>query len=439
MFGEKQQPDVSPEQSNHGTIDMASLQNFGAGRAVCTTLEGQQPLLRSNMPELDSIRGLAIVAVLCYHGFFWQTDVSNFNTIERSFVFAMSAGRLGVNLFFVLSGFLITGLLIESRDRFDYYRRFYIRRALRILPAYYAILAILAVTQRDAGPFLLFSLIYLSNLTPLVGISISYGVLWSLAVEEHFYLLWPLIVRQLSLRRLALCAGWIVAITPFLRLLSFYAGDRSGFVSYVCNGYTWNASDGLACGALFAALIREFKPSRRQVFAISITSISVAALLWIISLPFGIGTRQRALGASLQVTPWNVVFAGLLGLFLLLGTSTWRFLVIPRILRFFGEISYGLYLVHVLIFEAYDHLIGRSLVTSGIHGHRFGALCVRFVCAASVAVIIAYVSRRWFENPFLRLKDRLSSGQEFLLPPPGSGGGLSTSNEEVKSSLGGAV
>jgi peptidoglycan/LPS O-acetylase OafA/YrhL len=365
-----------------------------------------QPLLRPKMPELDTIRGIAILAVLFYHGFFWQTDVPSFVGVERLFISLMWVGRLGVSLFFVLSGFLITGLLLDTRSRSDYYSRFYIRRALRILPAYYAILLVLAATRHSTSPFLLLSMVYLSNLTPLFGIAISYPVLWSLAVEEHFYLLWPAIVRHLTLRRLALLSSVVVVVTPMTRLASFYVGYKDGFISYVCNDYTWNASDGLACGALLAILIRVVDPSRVEALKFSAAAIGGAVLLWLVGMPFGILTRQRAFGAALQVTPWNIAFAGLLGIFLVVGTGSWRFLVVPRPLCFFGEISYGLYLIHILIFDTYDGLMGRYFPTLK-HGTGFGALWLRFFCAASVATLLAYASRRWFENPFLRLKDRL--------------------------------
>jgi peptidoglycan/LPS O-acetylase OafA/YrhL len=106
-----------------------------------------EPLLRRNMPELDTIRGLAILGVLLYHGLFWNVNLSNFPTPERIILKGMWAGRMGVDLFFVLSGFLITGILLDSRGIHDYYRRFYVRRALRILPAYLLILAILVVEK----------------------------------------------------------------------------------------------------------------------------------------------------------------------------------------------------------------------------------------------------------------------------------------------------
>src|ERR1700674_3297809 len=114
-----------------------------------------EPLLRPVMPELDSIRGIAILAVLLYHGFYWHTDLTAFPHFERLIITFFWTGRLGVNLFFVLSGFLITGLLLDARNRDDYYRRFYVRRALRILPAYLAIIVILAATHYATSTFIL--------------------------------------------------------------------------------------------------------------------------------------------------------------------------------------------------------------------------------------------------------------------------------------------
>ena len=102
-----------------------------------------EPLIRAHMPELDTIRGLAILGVLLYHGFYWVRDLSLYAPWQRHFFTLMAPGQFGVNLFFVLSGFLITGILLDSRNRPDYYQRFYFRRALRILPAYYLTLLLL--------------------------------------------------------------------------------------------------------------------------------------------------------------------------------------------------------------------------------------------------------------------------------------------------------
>ena len=171
------------------------------------------------MPELDTIRGLAILGVLLYHGFYWVRDLSLYTPWQRHFFTLMAPGQFGVNLFFVLSGFLITGILLDSRNRPDYYQRFYFRRALRILPAYYFTLLLLILFGLTSRGFLSMSLVYSSNMSPLFGIALSYPVLWSLAVEEHFYLIWPMAARRISTTKLLwlLCA--ILVLTPVSRFL----------------------------------------------------------------------------------------------------------------------------------------------------------------------------------------------------------------------------
>src|SRR6266851_6771663 len=132
-----------------------------------------EPLLRPIMPELDTIRGMAILGVLLYHGLYWGLDLSPFSRFERLALTGMWTGRLGVNLFFVLSGFLITGLLADSANDPRYYSRFYIRRALRILPAFVVTILILLAVNAAPLKFVLLSVLYLSNLTPLFGVAMA--------------------------------------------------------------------------------------------------------------------------------------------------------------------------------------------------------------------------------------------------------------------------
>src|ERR1051325_2130641 len=171
-------------------------------------------LVRPVMPELDSLRGVAILMVLFFHGFNLPTAMSHMSGLSRAFVYAATGGWAGVNLFFVLSGFLITGILLDSRWKPQYYRRFYIRRALRILPAFYLLLLLLVLLarigwldhRRIGWPFIALSFLYLANVTSFFGVPAQYAALWSLAVEEHFYLLWPTLVHRLSKRTIAWCA-----------------------------------------------------------------------------------------------------------------------------------------------------------------------------------------------------------------------------------------
>jgi peptidoglycan/LPS O-acetylase OafA/YrhL len=360
------------------------------------------------MPELDSIRGLAILGVLFYHGFFWDRDFAPFSGYQRLFLRLTSSGEFGVSLFFVLSGFLITGLLIDSRNRPDYYRRFYIRRALRILPAYYGILAILAAFGLVSRGFLLISLVYGSNLALLFGIRWSYGVLWSLSVEEHFYLVWPTVVRKVSNRALGTIAAAIVIVSPVLRLLCYRHWQSLPMTESGCTFYTWNMADGLASGALIAVLVRESHASRLFLKRICIAIAVLAAAVSAVGFPFGLATRMTATGAALQFTLANLCFALLLGCFLLIGTSSWKWIVTSRPLRFFGDISYGLYLIHLLGFWGFDALVAHEKFSFLASFGPFEYVWFRFLVGSSLAIAASYLSRWYFEEPFLRLKSRIT-------------------------------
>jgi len=366
-------------------------------------------IVRPNMPELDSVRGVAILSVLFFHGFGFTYSPEKFSGIARWFVTATLPGWAGVNLFFVLSGFLITGILLDTKGSSDYFRRFYTRRALRILPAYYALLIILFIVPHTpwfmgrhfTWRFALFSAFFMANLTPLFGIRVQYGVLWSLAVEEHFYLLWPFLVRVLSKTSIAVCAGLIVFGVPVLRALTFSLGYTAG------PGYTWLVADGLALGALLAVLIRIASQERRAAKYFSSICISASLVLLIAGRSFGVPHASTITGEALRPTALNLFFAGCLAIVLLIGTGPYRFLVRWRILGFFGRISYGLYLIHMLAFDFVDTMFAKYLPQFTLQAD-FVFVSIRFLLAAGLAVGIAFLSREYFEEWFLQFKHRHS-------------------------------
>ena len=369
----------------------------------------QEKLVRSFMPELDTLRGIAVLGVLFLHGFEWQYGGLHFAAPARLFLLLTQPGWIGVNLFFVLSGFLITGILLESRDRPDYYRRFYARRALRILPPYYLLLILLGLLHQASMGFLGLSFIYLANLTSFFGVAMDYGPLWSLAVEEHYYILWPTVVRKLKSRSLVVFSTAICAAVPISRAIAFRYNHRIGI-----DWYTWFVADGLATGSLLAVLLRS-SIRRRQVASLCAALMAGALALAAAGVPFGILSRQSLLGAAMQFTVINTFFAGFLLLFLLLGTSSWKFCVNRPVLQFFGYISYGLYLFHIIVFRIYDkcaHAYWPQLEPSAGH---FSLVLVRFAVAGGAAVALSYLSRKYYEERFLRLKNRIPSSP---LPAP---------------------
>jgi len=354
------------------------------------------------MPELDSLRGIAILLVVLLHGFYWSTGLQGLSGVARILVNATHFGWLGVNLFFVLSGFLITGILLESRGSQQYYRRFYVRRALRILPAFYGLLLLLAWWPRQNHAYLWLSFFYMSNLAPLFGIRITYPMLWSLAVEEHFYLAWPLAVRRLSNRALLICAISIFVAVPLLRAWYFSPELPAGF------GYfTWLVADGLSAGAVLALFVRRPDCSRKHIAWLSSGAICLSMLLVFGEAHYGVLTQRRLPGAIFILTAVHLFFLGVTRLTLLAGTSRWSFLVDRPLLRFFGEISYGLYLIHWLVFASFDAALKRYgpgfFATLG----RAEFILLRFLCAGGMATLLAFLSRRHFEEPFLRLKNRM--------------------------------
>jgi peptidoglycan/LPS O-acetylase OafA/YrhL len=367
-------------------------------------------LVRSVMPELDSVRGLAILGVVFLHAFYWPYSRLHFSRPAHIFIQLTQPGWLGVNLFFVLSGFLITGILIDSLDKRNYYKRFYVRRILRILPAYYAVLILLLVLGRSSLAYFGLSFIYLSNMTNLFGVPQSYGPLWSLAVEEHYYLFWPAVVRRLGRRGLAFSAVAICALVPLVRAISFSLG-----ITVNLSSYTWCVADGLAAGSLVAMLLRT-SITRKSVGRLCASLLLLTFISAGVGAPLGILTRNRLLGAAFQYSVINVGCSGFLLLCMLLGTSSWKRVVNWTWVKFFGYISYGLYLIHLLIFSIYDAICAKVdpalLPTSG----HFGVVVLRFIVAGGFAVAVSYLSRKFFEEKFLKLKHRLesNSAQELI-------------------------
>jgi peptidoglycan/LPS O-acetylase OafA/YrhL len=204
--------------------------------------ENQPSYEPRHLPALDGIRGIAILMVLLTHLGAILRDVR----IIRYFEF----GWIGVDLFFVLSGFLITRILLETRTDPQYYRRFYIRRGLRIWPLYYAYLLVMVVLVHAlrrmyahspgnfgsggppviTGPLWMY-LFFLQNLRPasLLSSKLSMSITWSLCIEEHFYLVWPVFVRNFAIRTLKYGLLAVLVLSPLMRLGAIFLLRDDGY------------------------------------------------------------------------------------------------------------------------------------------------------------------------------------------------------------------
>jgi peptidoglycan/LPS O-acetylase OafA/YrhL len=352
------------------------------------------PLLQKHMPELDVLRGCAILAVLFYHGLYWSSATSS-NRLFSLFIKATVVGWLGVNLFFVLSGFLITGILIDTKGRPSFYKKFYLRRALRILPAYLALILILILARWLTFQSASVALLFIANYGYLFHLG-SYGPLWSLSVEEQFYLIWPTVVGRVSARALLVISVALCFVEPFLRWL-----DASGHLPLGdVRTATYLIADNLALGALAAIFTRSSYGSLRNGIKLGLTLCLAGLAVFIIGYPFGILHRTNVIGNTFQTVPWNLVFTGVLllslGLRSPLASSVWT-----APLRFFGNISYGLYLIHFLIFVRYDDNVPR--ISNPSLRHLLQGSFTRFILAGGLSILIAWLSRTYYEERFLQM------------------------------------
>lgn len=346
------------------------------------------------VPQLDFWRGMAVASVVLYHAIYWSAS-SQPGRFEEAFTRLTVFGWLGVNLFFVLSGFLITGILLDSKGKPDYFRSFYARRVRRIVPAYLLCLALLVALHMISAGGLLRAVSFTANYD-LIHATRSYAPLWSLSVEEQFYLAWPIVVLLANRRTLTGICIAICLAEPLLRYVAWMQG-AGAYQGLILHG-TFLVADSLAIGALGALYFRSGWAGKKSVTAISLGLLSCSGLLFLVGCPHGLLHRQFAMGAALQVVPFNMLFAA--AIFASVGFRP-AFLAGPitRPFRALGDISYGLYLYHLIVFTLYDRIFP---VES--YGGRFGALLLRAVVCATASMAMAWLSRWKFEEMFLRRK-----------------------------------
>lgn len=355
------------------------------------------------MPELDTLRGIAVLGVLFVHGFVFNYGYKGYSGLSRHLMHATSFGKLGVNLFFVLSGFLITGILVRSKDDPRFFRNFYARRALRILPAYGLTLLWLLVIGAP-WRFVALSAMFMANLTPLFGVPMFFGPLWSLGVEEHFYLVWPALTRRLGLAGISWIAAVIWVAVPVLR----FAFPSSTGISQ----YTWFNCDGLALGALIQILAMTVT-ARGKLWGIALSGLAVPLATALLMVPVGLLDQSSRVGVALQLSLWNIFFAGLLLTFLLLGTSVLSGWVTLRPLRFIGHISYGLYLIHLIVFWQVNKMLVAFFPRLAEPNPSLLLVVAAFLIGSVFAISIAWLSRKYFEERFLRLKGHFESAKPY--------------------------
>jgi peptidoglycan/LPS O-acetylase OafA/YrhL len=359
-------------------------------------LEYQRPSwLPDYIPELQGLRGLAVLAVVLYHCH---------QRLMGTWIYGpILWGWIGVNLFFTLSGFLITSILIEARDKPDFFRNFYARRALRIWPVYFLLLIVCyAVPDWFLGDTwahqaqwktIVAYIFFVQNLrrVPLPG---TLGPTWSLAIEEQYYFLWAPIVR--------FCRGRLNWLLPTAALLMLAASPafRMSHITWMKNDppYTLLHLDGIAMGSILAIAIYRVQLARRTWVWIGLT----ASVLGFIS----VGTIFA--GTSFLDTGLAIGFGGVV-LTAVAGSGAHNplaWLLRRGPLPFYGKLSYGLYMTHILVFVYFGSFDARLDDTHklGVMGN-LAIVALRLAASTVVATILWY----GFESQVLKLKKYFKS------------------------------
>lgn len=376
------------------------------------TPESQSPLCQKHIPALDALRGLAILAVTFYRFRYGPEDDSYAGQLLAH---GLHWGSRGVDLFFVLSGFLITGILSDSKTRDPhFFRNFYARRTLRIFPLYFGSLALFLIlmplcftmpTAFDASrenQFWLWA--YCSNVYMSFDGSWCFGALdhfWSLAVEEHFYLVWPFVIYFCS-RRQALMAALSIAALAALGRVGLSVVSEPGVAVDVA---TWFRCDALLIGSAFALLLRSDleRSTYRWIAWGALTIGLIGSMPWL----FEPESRMK----TIPHTTFAIMFGGMVAL---AATSSpqswWQRIWNSRILGTFGRYSYAMYVFQAPLIP----LLAPVFSTAILLNYTDSLLAARLIYILSMTTLtfaLAIVSWHVLEKHCLKFKRRFELRQ----------------------------
>ncbi len=356
---------------------------------------------RFYQPELDGLRFYAFLGVFVCHTL--PFEASFYRSLHLPFPWVwgatVKAGAAGVDLFFALSAYLITSLLLREREETGdiSLKLFYTRRVLRIWPLYFAVIGLAIVLSHTMTNQHL-PWYYVAGYLFFVGnwVHAAFGrpesiafPLWTVSIEEQFYLLWPLLVKTLGRRALIASTILMFLLATACRIGFVLAGASGGYIYY---GSTARC-DSIALGILLA-LFADRLPSltsRARLLLISAGLVGwIVSSAWLTDQPGPISMREVPGRLIISIAAGAILYGSLHSRTSLL-TSGW----IVRL----GKVSYGLYLLH---------LTGLLLAKSALHPTSGAALLATKAVGFVLTILLAFASYRWIESPFLRIKDRFS-------------------------------
>jgi peptidoglycan/LPS O-acetylase OafA/YrhL len=374
--------------------------------------EGDRSLERGHILALDGLRGVAILLVVATH------FVSNLRITADGWAWPLvafaHAGWAGVDLFFVLSGFLITGILVDARGSGSYFKAFYARRALRILPAYYgflfAIFVLLPLLNLGAGDNYMLARqhqgwywLHLTNVMMAIGTLPGHGpypntLFWSLAVEEQFYFIWPAIVALCSKNTLRkVCVVGVVGCI-LLRII----GGLTGVSGLALSVIPITRGDTLFIGGMLAIEYRRGGLDRYVAIA-RVAAVAAVVVLVVLTAHYGqldYMDRGTAMFGSIAIM---LLSASALVVGTSSGAKRLGKLLRSGFLRFFGRYSYAIYIVHTAVLAGLNHYRPFALLPA-VGGFALPTQAVWAFVYVGVSTGVAIISWHLVEKHFLRLK-----------------------------------
>lgn len=395
-----------------------------------------------HIPALDGLRGLAILLVLWYH----ESMIRTQTVVDKVYSHFAGLGWCGVDLFFVLSGFLITGILLDSKGGSSYFKNYYIRRVLRIFPLYYAVVAIcLLVLPHIPHPKAnnfgrisgdeWFYWLHISNISIALRGAYRHAVLdvsWSLAIEEQFYLIWPTIVWLCSRKALQrVCVGmFFLALASRIWFIWFWGQDESRPFANYLSPYVLTPCriDALAWGGLIACIVRNPGGLRSLVpLAKWLCPLLLTLAVTLTVIEWRLGTypyyeRGAGMGPWSQTFFFSLAAPGFAALLVLCAASRpgtiLNTIMCSGFMRAFGKYSYAIYLFHMPVRALVRDLFYSSFTYPGrikffqIMGSELPGQLLFYPLATIPVFILAWLSWKFFEAPILSLKRFFPSGNE---------------------------
>ncbi|WP_372366304.1 acyltransferase family protein [Candidatus Uabimicrobium sp. HlEnr_7] len=364
-----------------------------------------KPEYQGHIKGLDGIRGIAIILVMVFHFFVEWPYWTHGNFWINILGFSFRLCDVGVQTFFVLSGYLISGILLDQRSSNGYFFNFISRRTLRIFPLYYSYLLIMLVffpmligedytklfrNFSNGDMFWFFS--YSSNVLFFINGHYDYPlflvVTWSLAVEEQFYLFWPFVIKYFSLKNLFTVVYLLITFSLFCRgyfaLTTVDKGSGWTFL-VICN------FDMLCMGTFIALLLRESNFRKKLWNRITICGLIALPFFVVISFVFKHGIMREVFARFC----WGLFSMSLVTLVINNRVKWYVGIVSSTVLTLFGKYSYGLYLMHTIVF---------AFIVPWNDSQGIFDIVLLFSVYILVSILLSMIVYQVIEKPFLKLK-----------------------------------